>query len=76
MKHLVTISEMAYRDVVIDTGIDDPEESREVASEVALDLYYNGVIEMNYFGDINTEIKDCEDNHEYKEVYNNEGELL
>lgn len=81
MKHLITIHEVGFKCIAIDTGIDDPVESEREAFDIARELYENGTIDMSMYGDVDFEDGSIITDEKLKEldyvdVYNEEGELI
>lgn len=78
MKHLITIDERCIFDVIVDTGIDDEEESRAKAEKVIDELYANGGVIVRDYGSVEVyeSGKPTEWQLENLDVYNEEGELI
>lgn len=77
MKHLITIHEVAFKDIAIETGIDDPAKSNMKAFDIARELYENGTIDMSMYGDVDFEDGSVVSDEKLKEldyvdVYNEE----
>ena len=81
MKHLITIHEVGFKAIVVDTGVDNPIESEREAFEIARELYENGTIDMSMYGDVDFEDGSVVSDEKLKEldyvdIYNEEGELI
>lgn len=81
MKHLITIHEVGFKAIAIDTGIDDPIKSEIEAFDIVRELYENGTIDMSMYGDVDFEDGSVISDEKLKEldyvdIYNKEGELI
>lgn len=81
MKHLITMHEDGVKDIVVETGIDNPAESERKAFEIATELYENGTIDMSFYGSFHCEGGDVVTDEDlkdlsYADVYNEEGEVI
>lgn len=81
MKHLITMHEGGVKDVIVETGIDDPAESERKAFEIATDLYESGTIDLSLYGSFHCEGGDVVTDDDlrdmsYVDVYDEEGEII